>query len=107
MKKFIFISLILLTVILSACSSKEEVVEPVSLAKYEYYTFEATCSIDWSTSRLICSTVGSTDQTTVGNLIYQRTLEGWELVDVIDSFEPTGNDLLTFIFKREIQPVQQ
>ena len=107
MKKILFISLILLTVILSACSSKEEVVEPVSLAKYEYYTFEATCAVDWNTTRLICSPAGSTDQTTVGSLIYQRSLEGWELVDVIDSYEPAGNDLLTFIFKREIQPVQE
>ena len=107
MKKFIFIALILLTVILSACSGKEDVAETVFVPKWEYYTFEARCAIDWYTTRLICRPAGSDDQTTVNNIVYTRAAEGWELVDVISSNEVAGDDLLTFIFKREIAPVEE
>jgi len=107
MKRILFITIILLAVVLSACSTKEEAVETASLPKWEYYTYEARCSIDWNTTRLICSPSGSDDQTTVSNIIYTRSVDNWELIDIISSHEPSGGDLLTFVFKREIIPVTE
>jgi len=96
MKRILIITMILILVLLTGCKAKEP------LSKYEYYTFEVRCAVDGHTNRLIC-TMPDNDQTTVSNILRIRTVDGWEVVEVINS--PVGDEsLLTFIFKREPVP---
>ena len=102
MKRILIIIMILILVLLTGCKAKEAEFELPPLSKYEYYTFEVRCAVDGHTNRLIC-TMPDNDQTTVSNILRIRTVDGWEVVEVINS--PMGDEsLLTFIFKREPVP---